>query len=105
VIPIPGVSNKEEFDQIMAVYETPQPLMIREAQMFPAIMNRLAPSQAMVFMKNAIATVDECIECGECEEKCPYNLPIVEMLRRHAEGFRELEASLGRIGDARSERA
>ena len=127
VIPIPGVSNKAEFDQIMALYETPQPLtdqdrqnmqsirqqlgdafcrrcgyclpcpqgvMIREAQMFPAIMNRLAPSQAMLFMKETIATVDECIECGDCEEKCPYNLPIIEMLRRHAEGFRELKASL-----------
>ena len=22
-----------------------------------------------------------CIECGECEEKCPYHLPIREMLK------------------------
>jgi len=51
--------------------------------------------QAMVFMKDTIAMVDECIECGECEEKCPYNLPIVEMLKGHAEGFRKLAASLG----------
>ena len=69
--------------------------MIREVQMFPAIMNRMAPRQTLAFMKYAIDTVDECIECGECEEKCPYNLPIVEMLRRHVEAFRELEASLG----------
>ena len=62
--------------------------------MFPAIMNRLAPPQAMLFMKETIATVEECIECGECEEKCPYNLPIIEMLKGHAEGFRELKASL-----------
>ncbi|MEZ4551675.1 MAG: 4Fe-4S dicluster domain-containing protein, partial [Desulfobacterales bacterium] len=59
-----------------------------------AIMRRLAPMQAVLFMKDAIATVDECIECGECEDKCPYNLPIVEMIRNHAEGLRKLEASL-----------
>ncbi len=26
------------------------------------------------------ATADKCIGCGECEEKCPYSLPIREML-------------------------
>ncbi|MFX1537544.1 MAG: 4Fe-4S dicluster domain-containing protein [Promethearchaeota archaeon] len=25
--------------------------------------------------------VTECTECGECEPKCPYNLPIMYMLK------------------------
>ena len=25
---------------------------------------------------------DNCIECGECEEKCPQNIPIIESLRK-----------------------
>ena len=25
--------------------------------------------------------VDSCTECGECEKKCPYNLPVISMLR------------------------
>jgi len=25
--------------------------------------------------------VDECIECGKCEERCPYELPIRDMLK------------------------
>ncbi len=31
--------------------------------------------------------VDECLDCGECEERCPYDLPIREMLREAQEMF------------------
>lgn len=30
-----------------------------------------------------------CIECGECESRCPYNLPIRQMLKEAAEKFGE----------------
>ena len=30
-----------------------------------------------------------CIECGACESRCPYHLPIREMLKRAAESFGE----------------
>lgn len=30
------------------------------------------------------ATADQCIGCGECEERCPYNLPIRKMLAEAA---------------------
>lgn len=29
----------------------------------------------------------DCIECGDCEERCPYNLPIMKMLKRVSENF------------------
>ena len=28
-----------------------------------------------------------CIECGDCEERCPYDLPIIEMLKSVSEDF------------------
>lgn len=31
----------------------------------------------------------ECIECGECESRCPYHLPIREMMKKCAEEFGE----------------
>lgn len=30
-------------------------------------------------------TASDCIECGACEDRCPYNLPIREMLKKTAE--------------------
>ena len=33
------------------------------------------------------AKAGDCIGCGECETRCPYNLPIREMLKKAAEGF------------------
>ena len=36
---------------------------------------------------------DDCIGCGECEGRCPYHLPIREMLKKCAKDFRDYEAS------------
>ena len=34
---------------------------------------------------NLAKTASDCIECGVCESRCPYNLPIREMLKKVAE--------------------
>ena len=34
-------------------------------------------------------TASDCIECGVCESRCPYNLPIRDMLKKVAQSFGE----------------
>jgi predicted aldo/keto reductase-like oxidoreductase len=46
------------------------------------------------WISGAAGSAENCIECGECEDKCPYDLPIVEEIQRGAEAFqRELRAA------------
>jgi len=33
------------------------------------------------------STASKCIECGICETRCPYNLPIIEMMKRVSKTF------------------
>ena len=37
-----------------------------------------------------IARIESCDRCGECEERCPYGLPIVEMLQGMLPGLRDM---------------
>ncbi|MBM2825275.1 MAG: Aldo/keto reductase [Dehalococcoidales bacterium] len=40
-------------------------------------------------MAEGIAKAADCIECGECETRCPYHLPIRDMLAEHVNWYQE----------------
>ena len=60
-----------------------QGVKIPDVMGFRSIAQRLSPSITIAFTKDAMETVDNCSECGECLEKCPYNLAIPELIREH----------------------
>lgn len=39
----------------------------------------------------AVETFQNCVQCGECETKCPYELPIMETIAANAEWFENQE--------------
>ena len=42
---------------------------------------------------------ERCAECGECEEKCPYRLPILEMMAEARESFDRFMDDFGPASD------
>jgi predicted aldo/keto reductase-like oxidoreductase len=69
-----------------------QQIPISMVMTFPSFVKRLPPDW---YLKNpriaaAIARAAECSECGECEERCPYHLPIREMVAEHYKLFDDI---------------
>ena len=67
----------------------PEGVMITPSMIYPVIAHRMSPKKAADFSSKAMESVKNCIECGECVERCPYNLPIPEMIKRHYAMYEE----------------
>jgi predicted aldo/keto reductase-like oxidoreductase len=70
-----------------------QNIEIPEVLLFKSLTKRIAPAGVIHMTKNAMAGVENCIECGECIEKCPYDLPIPDLLKENLALFKDFLAS------------
>ena len=43
------------------------------------------------YVNDSAASAKKCIQCGECELKCPYNLPIREMIKENLRFYEKLQ--------------
>jgi predicted aldo/keto reductase-like oxidoreductase len=69
----------------------PAGIQIPTAARIVLMMNR-APYQQFLTdaFKAQMDLIEECQDCGQCKEKCPYELDTPELLRQNLKGYREL---------------
>lgn len=72
----------------------PNGVMITPAMAYPIVAHRMSKEVAVNFSKNAIESVTKCTECGACLPKCPYQLPIPELIRKNYDLYMEHKKSL-----------
>lgn len=69
----------------------PQGVPITTAMIFESMVKRLTRQRVVSGpAKRIVEKVPDCIECGDCEAKCPYELPIIETIKRSYEAAREM---------------
>jgi len=60
-----------------------QGVMVTMAMIYPTIVRRMSYARAASFAAQAMESVRNCTECGECVKRCPYDLPVFEMIKEH----------------------
>jgi predicted aldo/keto reductase-like oxidoreductase len=66
----------------------PQGIMISAIMYTRVALTRFDPERIFKGEWNKfMEKVPDCIDCGECEERCPYNLPIRERIKEAAETY------------------
>ena len=59
----------------------PQGIPVTNVMVFRSFIKRFSPEVAARRFGVGIEKARECLDCGECEEKCPYQLPIRERMK------------------------
>ena len=69
----------------------PQGVKINSMMTIQALYGLWSPEQFFSWdnMKENVESAKKCVQCGECEKKCPYNLPIREMIIENLEFYKQ----------------
>jgi uncharacterized protein len=73
----------------------PQDIKISLVLITNSIMKRMSFEAANNFVEPAMRTAAGCIECGDCVERCPYDLPIPDLLKERRKMWAEFAAGRG----------
>jgi predicted aldo/keto reductase-like oxidoreductase len=69
----------------------PEGINIALLMTMDSIIKRMPPEAVIGWLSEHVKTVDNCTECGQCESKCPYNIPIIQRIREGVGLFRGLK--------------
>jgi predicted aldo/keto reductase-like oxidoreductase len=65
-------------------------IMISNVMAYPSLRRRLPPELLFGGLwGQMVEKAANCTECGECEERCPYDLPIRELLAEYVKQYQE----------------
>ena len=70
----------------------PKGVMITPAMGYRVVSMRMSPKVAAESLRQVMETVPQCVNCGVCITRCPYNLPIPEMIKKHYDLFEQHRA-------------
>lgn len=70
----------------------PQGVMITPAMGYKVLAARMSPKVAVEFSKIPMESVSLCTECRECVARCPYELPIPDILKVHYDLYEQHKA-------------
>jgi hypothetical protein len=61
---------------------------------FDTMVKRLPPDWYLMnpFIPSAMGKAANCTECGECESRCPFNLPIRQMIKENYTLYEKIKA-------------
>ena len=67
----------------------PQGVMVTPAMLYGIVAHRMGPAKAAAFAAKAMESVRLCEACWECAARCPYSLPIPDILQKHLKMYEE----------------
>ena len=70
----------------------PEGVEIWKVLLFRAQTKRFPPQMVMNLAKGPMKTAENCVQCEECSEKCPYDLPVPDMVGESLEQYQQYQA-------------
>jgi len=65
----------------------PQGVSIQLLMILDSMIKRMPVTEVFRDFAQIVREANDCVECGECEEKCPFDLPIPEIIKEHVDLF------------------